>query len=51
MENGKIVLDDTVEKLAENEDVKTFCLGLTEMGTKRSYRDVKFYKRRKRWLT
>jgi branched-chain amino acid transport system ATP-binding protein len=28
-----------------------FYLGLTEMGTKRSYRDVKFYKRRKRWLT
>lgn len=51
MENGKIVLDDTVEKLRENEDVKTFYLGLTEMGTKRSYRDVKFYKRRKRWLT
>ncbi len=51
MENGKIVLDDTVEKLRENEDVKTFYLGLTEMGTKRSYRDAKFYKRRKRWLT
>lgn len=51
MENGKIVLDDTVEKLRENEDIKMFYLGLTEMGTKRSYRDVKFYKRRKRWLT
>ena len=51
MENGKIVLDDTVEKLKENEDIKMFYLGLTEMGTKRSYRDVKFYKRRKRWLT
>ncbi len=51
MENGKIVLDDTVDKLSENEDVKTFYLGLTEMGTKRSYRDAKFYKRRKRWLT
>ncbi len=51
MENGKIVLDDSVEKLRENEDVKTFYLGLTEMGSKRSYRDVKFYKRRKRWLT
>ncbi|MFZ0448054.1 MAG: ABC transporter ATP-binding protein [Desulfatiglandaceae bacterium] len=51
MENGKIVLDDSVEKLKENEDVKMFYLGLTEMGTKRSYRDVKFYKRRKRWLT
>lgn len=51
MENGKIVLDDTVEKLRENEDIKMFYLGLTEMGAKRSYRDVKFYKRRKRWLT
>jgi branched-chain amino acid transport system ATP-binding protein len=51
MENGKIVLDDSVEKLRENEDIKMFYLGLTEMGTKRSYRDSKFYKRRKRWLT
>jgi len=51
MENGKIVLDDTVEKLKENEDIKMFYLGLTEMGKKRSYRDAKFYKRRKRWLT
>ena len=51
MENGKIVLDDEVAKLRENEDIKMFYLGLTEMGTKRSYRDAKFYKRRKRWLT
>ncbi len=50
MENGKIVLDDTVEKLTENEDIKRFYLGLTEMGAKRSYRNAKFYKRRKRWL-
>ncbi len=51
MENGKIVLDDTVEKLRENEDIKEFYLGLTQMGEKKSYRDVKHYKRRKRWLT
>jgi branched-chain amino acid transport system ATP-binding protein len=51
MENGKIVLDDTVEKLKDNEDIKMFYLGLTEKGAKRSYRDLKFYKRRKRWLT
>lgn len=51
MENGKVVLDDTVERLKDNEDVKMFYLGLTEVGTKRSYRDVKHYKRRKRWLT
>ncbi|MEW6264643.1 MAG: ABC transporter ATP-binding protein [Thermodesulfobacteriota bacterium] len=51
MENGRIVLDDTTEKLKSNEDVKQFYLGMTDMGTKRSYRDVKHYKRRKRWLT
>jgi branched-chain amino acid transport system ATP-binding protein len=51
MENGKIVLDDTTDKLKENEDIKMFYLGLTEMGEKRSYRDVKHYKRRKRWLS
>jgi branched-chain amino acid transport system ATP-binding protein len=51
MENGRIVLDDTVDKLRENADVKEFYLGLTEVGKKKSYRDVKHYKRRKRWLT
>jgi len=51
MENGRVVLDDTVEKLLENEDVKEFYLGLSEVGVKKSYRDVKHYKRRKRWLT
>jgi len=51
MENGRIVLDDTVEKLMENEDVKEFYLGLSEVGKVKSYRDVKHYKRRKRWLT
>lgn len=51
MENGRIVLDDTTERLKNNEDVKMFYLGMTDMGSKRSYRDVKHYKRRKRWLT
>ncbi len=51
MENGRIVLDDTVDKLKKNADVKEFYLGLTEVGKKKSYRDVKHYKRRKRWLT
>jgi branched-chain amino acid transport system ATP-binding protein len=51
MENGRIVLDDTVEKLMENADVKEFYLGLSEVGKVKSYRDVKHYKRRKRWLT
>jgi len=49
MENGRIVLDDTVDKLRENADIKEFYLGLTDVG-KKSYRDVKHYKRRKRWL-
>lgn len=51
MENGKIVMDDKSEKLIENEDVKTFYLGLTEDAKKKSYKDVKHYKRRKRWLS
>ncbi|ADK84384.1 ABC transporter related protein [Desulfarculus baarsii DSM 2075] len=51
MENGKIVLDDTTEKLKNNEDVKRFYLGVGEEGQKRSYRQVKHYKRRKRWLS
>jgi len=51
MENGKIVLDDTVEKLRENEDIKEFYLGLSQVGGKKSFRDVKHYRRRKRWLS
>ncbi len=50
LENGRIVLDGPAEKLKNNEDVKEFYLGFTGMGEKRSYRDVKHYKRRKRWL-
>ena len=49
METGRIVLDDTVEKLKENADIRIY-LGLTEVGKTKSYRDVKHYKRRKRWL-
>ncbi|HEY3364697.1 MAG TPA: ABC transporter ATP-binding protein [Symbiobacteriaceae bacterium] len=49
MENGKIVLEGAVDTLMNNEDVKEFYLGLTDVGRK-SYRDVKAYKRRKRWL-
>ncbi len=50
MENGRVVLDGPVEALRENEDIKEFYLGLTSIGERRSYRDVKHYKRRKRWL-
>jgi len=51
MENGKIVLDGLSGKLKENEDVKEFYLGLSEIGDKKSFRNVKHYKRRKRWLS
>jgi branched-chain amino acid transport system ATP-binding protein len=51
LENGRIVLDDSSEKLKENEDIKDFYLGLTDVGGRKSFRDVKHYKRRKRWLT
>jgi len=50
MENGRIVLDGTADFLRNNEDVKEFYIGLSAMGTKKSYREVKHYKRRKRWL-
>lgn len=49
LENGRVVLDGPAESLRENEDVKEFYLGLGEAGRK-SYRDVKHYRRRKRWL-
>jgi branched-chain amino acid transport system ATP-binding protein len=50
METGRIVMDDTSETLRENEDIKDFYLGLTDKGGRKSFRDVKHYKRRKRWL-
>ena len=51
MENGRIVLDGTAAMLSQNADIKEFYLGLTEVGSRKSYRDVKHYKRRKRWLS
>ena len=50
METGRIVLDGPAEQLAENADIKEFYLGMTQVGGRKSYRDVKHYKRRKRWL-
>jgi branched-chain amino acid transport system ATP-binding protein len=50
MENGRVVLDGSAHFLKNNEDVKEFYMGLSAMGTKKSYREVKHYKRRKRWL-
>jgi len=49
LENGRVVLDGEASVLRENADVKEFYLGLSSGGRK-SYRDVKHYKRRKRWL-
>lgn len=51
MENGRIVMDDTSEKLKENPDIRDFYLGLTDVGGRKSFREVKHYKRRKRWLS
>jgi branched-chain amino acid transport system ATP-binding protein len=51
MENGRIVLDGDARTISENEDIKEFYLGLTGVGQRKSYRDVKHYKRRKRWLS
>jgi branched-chain amino acid transport system ATP-binding protein len=51
MENGRIVLEGAANTLRENADIKEFYLGLTEVGGRKSYREVKHYKRRKRWLS
>jgi len=50
MENGRIVMDGPADQLKDNEDIKEFYLGLSGVGQKKSYRDVKHYRRRKRWL-
>lgn len=50
MENGRIVLDGPASQLRNNEDIKEFYLGLSEVGQRKSYKDVKHYKRRKRWI-
>ena len=49
MENGRIVFDGPAAKLRGNDDVREFYLGLSEAGRRKSFRDIKFYKRRKRW--
>ena len=50
LENGRIVLNGTGGELSENEDVKEFYMGMSLSGEVKSFRDVKHYKRRKRWL-
>ena len=49
LENGRVVMDGDAKSLSDNEDVKEFYLGLSS-GGRRSFRDVKHYRRRKRWL-
>ena len=50
MENGRVVMDGPASQLLDNEDIKEFYLGLSQVGQRKSYRDIKHYKRRKRWL-
>ena len=50
MENGKIVMEGAAKNLVENPDIKEFYLGLGASGALKSYKDVKSYRRRKRWL-
>ncbi|MEW5985422.1 MAG: ABC transporter ATP-binding protein [Chloroflexota bacterium] len=50
MELGRIVLDGAAAQLSDNADINEFYLGLTQLGERKSYREVKHYKRRKRWL-
>ena len=49
LENGRVVMEGEATELANNEDVKEFYLGMSGAGRK-SFRDMKFYRRRKRWL-
>jgi branched-chain amino acid transport system ATP-binding protein len=51
MENGKIVIDGTAERLAADPDVREFYLGMGGGGETRSFKHLKHYKRRKRWLS
>ncbi len=51
MENGRIVLDGPADKLKDNEDVKEFYMGISCSGEQKNYRDVKHYRRRKRWMS
>jgi branched-chain amino acid transport system ATP-binding protein len=51
MENGRIVLDGPADRLKDNEDVKEFYMGISSSGSQKNYREVKHYRRRKRWLS
>ena len=51
MESGRIVIDGSAERLAADPDVREFYLGVGGSGESRSFKDLKHYKRRKRWLS
>ena len=50
LENGRVVLSGPAEDLRDNEDIREFYMGLSAVGSQKSYREVKHYRRRKRWL-
>jgi len=50
MESGKIVLEGPSKELKNNPDVKEFYMGVTQGGGRKSFKEVKSYKRRKRWM-
>ena len=50
MESGKIVLEGPSDELKDNPDVKEFYMGVTQGGGRKSFKEVKSYKRRKRWM-
>jgi len=49
LENGRVVLNGPAKTLRDNADVQEFYLGLSAVGSKKSYRDIKHYRRKKRW--
>ena len=51
LETGRMVMDGDSEKLRENPDIRDFYLGLTDLGARKSFRAIKHYKRRKRWVS
>jgi len=50
LQNGRVVLEDTAKSVSKHEDVREFYLGVGKEGARRSFRDIKSYRRRKRWL-
>lgn len=50
MENGRVVLEGSAEDIMTNEDIREFYLGLTNVGKRKGFSEVKHYRRRKRWV-